>query len=154
VEILKKRYPEIVNLRDVSTGMLDQAKEDLSEVTYRRCRYVTGENERLLRGCELLEVNDLEGFGRLMYQTHQGLSEDYEVSCPELDFLVSLARQRPEVAGARMMGGGFGGCTINVVAADQLDAFSRFVEAAYQKRYDKTPDIYVTQIEDGTRVAG
>jgi len=154
VEILKKRYPGIVNLRDVTTLMLDHARADLSEVTYRRCRYVTGENERLLRGCELLEVNDLEGFGRLMYLTHQGLSEDYEVSCPELDFLVSLARQRPEVAGARMMGGGFGGCTINIVASGQVEAFSQFVETAYHERYDKTPDIYVTQIEDGTRVAG
>lgn len=154
VEILKKRYPGIVNLRDVTTRMLDRAREDLSEVTYRRCRYVTGENERLLRGCELLEVNDLEGFGRLMYLTHQGLSEDYEVSCPELDFLVSLAKQRPEVAGARMMGGGFGGCTINIVASGQVEAFSQFVGTAYEGRYDKTPDIYVTQIEDGTRVAG
>lgn len=153
VEILKKRYPEIVNLRDVTTAMLEAHREDLSEVIYRRCRYVIGENDRLLKACDLLEISDLEGFGKQMYETHQGLSEDYEVSCPELDFLVSLAMQRPEVVGARMMGGGFGGCTINIVAVEHVADFSRFAEAAYQERYGSTPAIYVTRIEDGTRVA-
>jgi len=153
VEILKRRYPEISNLRDVTGEMLDAAKEDLSEVVYRRCSYVTGENERLLRACELLEERDLEGFGKMMYRTHQGLSEAYEVSCPELDFLVALSKERPEVMGSRMMGGGFGGCTINIVAGDKVSDFSRFVKARYQEHYDKTPEIYVTRIEDGTRVA-
>jgi galactokinase len=85
-----------------------------------------------------------------MYATHEGLSKDYEVSCPELDSLVSFARQCEGVAGARMMGGGFGGCTINIVKADAVDAFKEFITEAYSGQYGKTPEIYVTTIEEGT----
>lgn len=153
VEALKKKYPGILNLRDVTPAMLEEGKDALTETVYRRCRYVTGENDRLLRACALLEQNDLQGFGKRMFETHTGLSEDYEVSCPELDFLVELSRQRAEVAGSRMMGGGFGGCTINIVESGQVEAFSDFIRGAYEAQYGKAPDIYVTDIENGARVA-
>lgn len=152
VGILEKHDPDIINLRDVSLVMLEQHKAEMSEVVYRRCRYVLEENDRLLKACNLLEENDLKGFGKLMYATHEGLSRDYEVSCEELDYLVELAKQRPEVMGARMMGGGFGGCTINIVRSDKVNDFSAFIRQKYQEKYEKIPEIYITSIEDGTRM--
>jgi galactokinase len=113
---------------------------------------VVEENGRLLKACDLLDQNDLQGFGELMYATHEGLSVDYEVSCEELDFLVQLARKRPEVTGARMMGGGFGGCTINIVESGKVDDYTAFIRGQYQEKYGKTPEVYVTSIEDGTRM--
>jgi galactokinase len=151
IDKLKPFYPEIKNLRDVTLEMLEAHKNDMANpVIYKRCHYVVQENERVLKACELLEKNDLEGFGKLMFATHEGLSKDYEVSCEELDELVVLAKQRPEVAGARMMGGGFGGCTINIVAGDKIHDFTTFIQQNYQKKFDKIPEIYVTDIEDGT----
>lgn len=151
VELIKKHFPEVENLRDVTPQILAHCKDELDEVVYRRCGYVVSENNRLLQACELLDEGDLKGFGRMMYATHEGLSRDYEVSCEELDYLVNLARQRDEVMGSRMMGGGFGGCTINIVQADRAEAFSAFIRSAYQEKYDKVPEIYITSIEDGTR---
>lgn len=149
VEIIKKKFPDVKNLRDVSMDILEKCKPDMEEKTFRRCLYVVGEKDRLLKACELLEADDLEGVGKLMYETHDGLSRNYEVSCEELDYLVSLSKTRKEVMGARMMGGGFGGCTINIVQADKIDDFSAFIKEKYQERFGKIPDIYVTSIEDG-----
>jgi len=150
-ETIKKHFPEIVNLRDVSADMLLQCREEMEQKVFHRCRYVVEENIRLLKACELLEQSDLQGFGRLMYATHDGLSRDYEVSCEELDYLVELAKGQPGVVGARMMGGGFGGCTINIVQADQVSSFSEHIQSRYQGQYAKVPEIYVTSIEDGTK---
>jgi galactokinase len=150
VEAVRKSFREVKNLRDVTGEMLEQASAEMSGEVYRRCKYVIQENARLLKGCEQLRAGDLKGFGALMYATHEGLSRDYGVSCPELDFLVSLAAKRPEVAGARMMGGGFGGCTINIVQQALIDDFSGFVRSAYQEAFDLEPEIYVTSIEEGT----
>ncbi|HEY6083261.1 MAG TPA: galactokinase [Chitinophagaceae bacterium] len=152
VAILKRFYPAIKNLRDVTLQMIHDHEKDLPEIIYSRCCYVVEENDRVLRACQLLKQDDLPAFGQLMYQAHEGLSKLYEVSCEELDCLVELARQRKEVAGARMMGGGFGGCTINIVEAGMVDAFRNFITENYQRRFDKTPEIYVTSIEDGARV--
>lgn len=152
VAILKRFYPAIKNLRDVTLQMIHDHEKDLPEIIYARCCYVVEENDRVLRACELLKQDDLPAFGQLMYQAHEGLSKLYEVSCEELDCLVELAKQRKEVAGARMMGGGFGGCTINIVEAGMVDDFRNFITENYQRRFDKTPEIYVTSIEDGARV--
>lgn len=150
VAVLQKHEPTINNLRDVTAGLLEKHKQELSPLVYKRCRYVVEEIDRVISACACLRSNDIEGLGRLMYETHEGLSKNYEVSCAELDFLVELARQRAEVAGARMMGGGFGGCTINIVKADAVDEFAAFIRKAYQERYNKVPDIYITTIEEGT----
>lgn len=152
VAILKKIYPAINSLRDVNLEELEKHADDLSEVVHRRCRYVITEKDRLLKGCEELIKGDLSAFGKLMYTTHQGLSKDYEVSCPELDFLADAARKIPQVAGTRMMGGGFGGCTINLVETGSVDTFSKRVQEAYNEQFGKIPEVYITQIEDGVTI--
>ena len=152
VKILKRYYPNIHSLRDVSPAQVEKHKSELSDVIYRRCRYVVTENERLLKGCDCLANDDLEKFGDLMYETHMGLSKDYEVSCPELDFLATTARNYAKVAGTRMMGGGFGGCTINIVQTEAVEKFSADISNAYNKQFGKTPEVYITQIEDGVKI--
>lgn len=143
---------EIISLRDITLEMLESNKKNLTEVVYKRCLYVISENERLLKGCTLIEKGDLKGFGQLMYQTHQGLSKLYEVSCEELDFLAEHAYTFKGVTGTRMMGGGFGGCTINLVEQDAVEDFTGFIKQQYQLQFNKATEIYITQIEDGTKV--
>jgi galactokinase len=153
VAVMKKFLGEhIKSLRDVPLKELMAHKQDMGEEVYRRCAYVIRESERLLRGCELLSKGDLEGFGKLMYETHEGLSKEYNVSCPELDFLVEQAKTFPEIAGARMMGGGFGGCTINLIEESAVNRFTEFVQGKYQERFNKVPEVYTMIFEDGVKV--
>ena len=152
VSKLQKHDDEIINLRDVSPAFLEEHKADLTEEVYRRCRYVVSEIKRVEDACLLLQQKDLAGFGQKMYETHEGLSKDYEVSCSELDYLVVLARKRAEVVGARMMGGGFGGCTINIVHAEEVHEFSQYVKENYKKILKKEPEIYITDIEEGVHI--
>jgi len=112
---------------------------------------VVEENDRLLRGCALLEQSDLPGFGRLMYRTHEGLRHEYEVSCAELDFLVDQAKHMPGVKGARMMGGGFGGCTINLVSQEAAAQFTTDICSRYEEAFGISPQVYLMQIEDGVK---
>jgi galactokinase len=113
---------------------------------------VVYEKERVLASCEALKKNDLAAFGKLMFATHEALSKKYSVSCTELDFLVECAQHITGVAGARMMGGGFGGCTINIVQADAVENFTQKIQSAFTNLFKKTPEVYVTQIEDGAKV--
>jgi galactokinase len=153
VAIMKKHLGEnIKTLRDVPLKELEAHKDEMSGEVYRRCSYVLKENERLLRGCEMLKAGDLEGFGKLMYETHEGLSKDYNVSCKELDLLVEHAKTFKEVAGSRMMGGGFGGCTINLVQEECVERFTTFIKEKYKAAFNKDPEVYITQIEEGVRV--
>ncbi|WP_420146676.1 galactokinase [Spirosoma sp.] len=152
VRFLQTYYPEIKSLRDVTMAMLDQHLRDTEPLIYRRCAYVVQENQRLLDGVAALEENDIATFGQLMYGSHEGLSKWYEVSCPELDILVDIARQQPGVYGARMMGGGFGGCTINLVREESLEAFTDQIMKQYKARTGKDTYIHVCKIQDGTHV--
>ncbi|QDH78086.1 galactokinase [Echinicola soli] len=154
VAAVQQTNQTVKSLRDVTLEMLEDAKSKISEVVYRRCKFVIEENARLLRGCELLEKGDIKGFGQQMYGSHDGLSEMYEVSCKELDFLADFAKSREDVAGARMMGGGFGGCTINLVAKASKETFEKEVAAAYKEAFDKSLKIYEVDVTDGTRVVG
>lgn len=115
VEWIQTQHPAVKSLRDVSIDLLDQWVQPKDESVYRKARFVVEENVRLDRACAALAAGDLSELGQLLYRTHEGLSQHYQVSCPELDFLVDQVRSFPEVLGARMMGGGFGGCTINIV---------------------------------------
>jgi galactokinase len=149
VNLLRKYYPDIKSLRDVSYEQLTRHWKEFNATVYDRCSFVVNENQRLLAGCDALRHGDLPGFGEMMYATHKGLSKRYEVSCRELDFLVDRAKTIPGVAGARMMGGGFGGCTINIVQSNAVNTFSEQIGEAYKQRFSIVPEIYVTQPEDG-----
>jgi len=152
VALLKKFYPDIHSLRDVTAKQVDEHQKDLPAIVYKRCSYVTREKERLLEGCEHLKKGELSAFGKLMYQTHEGLRKDYEVSCKELDFLAEQAKNFKGVAGTRMMGGGFGGCTINIVEEKMVKSFTTAMQDAYHKKFKQIPEVYITKIEDGARI--
>jgi galactokinase len=152
VATLQKRFASIHSLRDVSLEQLEQCKTALSEVVYRRCSFIINENERLLRGCACLQYGDLKSFGQIMFAAHQGLSKGYEISCKESDFLVEQAKGFSGLMGARQMGGGFGGCTINIVKYDAVESFSKYLTSSYKKEFNVIPEIYITQIEDGAKI--
>ncbi len=152
VATLQKRFTSINSLRDVSLEQLEQCKAELNEVVYRRCSFIINENERLLRGCECLQNGDLKSFGQIMFAAHQGLSKGYEISCKESDFLVEKAKGFNGLMGARQMGGGFGGCTINIIKYDAVESFSKYLSSSYKKEFNVIPEVYITQIEDGAKI--
>lgn len=148
LEICKKLFG-VSSLRDVRMEDLEAHKDEFPETVYRRLHYVVGEVIRVERACEMMKAGDLEGAGRMMYATHYGLSKEYEVSCPELDFLVEQTASDENVIGARMMGGGFGGCTINLVKASYADAFIDKMKKAYKDRFGVDMKAYKTTVQDG-----
>lgn len=137
-------------LRGATLDELEAVRDRISEEDYRRARYVIGEERRVLAFCEALERGDGEAAGAAMYATHRGLSQDYEVSCEELDFLVETAAACG-VAGSRMMGGGFGGCTINLVRTERYDRFIGTATARFKERYGHVPQVYDVVISEGAR---
>jgi galactokinase len=149
VKHLAAALPHVTALRDVNLEELAQHGRDLPEVIYRRCRHVISENARVLESGEALERDDLNSFGQLMNESHRSLRDDYEVSCPELELMVDLARKVKGVYGSRMTGGGFGGCTVNLVAAEQVGEFKSIIVGGYEKTTKLVPDIYVCDPADG-----
>lgn len=137
-------------LRGATMEQLDAVKERISEEDYKRARYVIGEERRVLDVCDALERGDYETVGRRMYETHWGMSKDYEVSCEELDFLVEVA-EACGVSGSRIMGGGFGGCTINLVKEELYDSFIATAREKFAARYGYEPKVYDVVISDGSR---
>ena len=137
-------------LRGATMEQLEAIKDKISEEDYLRARYVIGEEQRVLDVCEALEKGDYETVGERMYQTHWGMSRDYEVSCEELDFLATVAKECG-VTGSRIMGGGFGGCTINLVKEELYDSFIATVTSAFAEKYGHEPKIYPVVISDGSR---
>ncbi|HET8828990.1 MAG TPA: galactokinase, partial [Pelobium sp.] len=131
VSIIQKKYPEVKTLRDATIEMVEECLAGESSDIYDRCKYVVEENNRLLAACEDLQQNKIADFGQKMYETHTGLSELYEVSCPELDFIVACTKKEDGILGARMMGGGFGGCVISLVKEDQLEGIVQRIKEAY-----------------------
>jgi len=152
VQIIKKHYPQVASLRDVTLPMLEDFKTEFPEKVYNRCLYVVQENARVLAASKDLENSDLSSFGKKMYDTHNGLSELYEVSCEELDFLVEESKKINGVLGARMMGGGFGGCTINFVQDSEVKEFITNMSQAYETRFGVKMNTYVVSIKDGTGI--
>ena len=137
-------------LRGATMEQLESIKDKISEEDYLRARYVIGEEQRVLDVCEALKKGDYETVGERMYQTHWGMSRDYEVSCEELDFLATVAKECG-VTGSRIMGGGFGGCTINLVKEELYDSFIATVTSAFAEKYGHEPKIYPVVISDGSR---
>lgn len=142
VALLSSRVDGVSALRDVSIETLMRHAEALPEVVFRRARHVVSENDRTLRAAAALESGDLAACGRMMDLSHASLRDDYEVSCPELDLLVDIARRLPGVYGARMMGGGFGGSTINLVDAEHAAAFAQSVQEQYRLAMGVTPPVF------------
>ncbi len=138
-------------LRDVSVETFASQQQTLDDPVRRRCRHVIGENQRTLDATAALAAGDLVTMGTLMNASHASLRDDYEVSCPELDLLVETAQGHPGVLGARMTGGGFGGCTVNLVASARVDSLNAALAAAYQERFGRTPATFVTRAADGVR---
>lgn len=150
VAAIKKRHPEVEFLRDATMEMLAEVKAEVSEEDYMRAEYVIEEVQRVLDVCDALEKGDYETVGEKMYGTHYGMSKLYEVSCEELDFLNDIAKECG-VTGSRVMGGGFGGCTINLVKNDKYDAFIEKAFSAYKEKFGHEPKLYNVVISDGAR---
>ena len=147
---IAKRHPEVEFLRDATLGMLDEVKGEISEEDYMRAKYVIEETQRVRDVSDALERGDYETVGEKMYETHHGMSKLYEVSCEELDFLNDVARA-PGVTGSRVMGGGFGGCTINLVKDALYDSFIQDAKAQFSAKYGHEPKVYDVVISDGAR---
>jgi galactokinase len=151
VAILQKIWPEVQSLRDVTPEMLKKAQKKLPPVVYQRCMYVVEEIERVLKASDALQNGQVSELGHLLYQTHEGLRNAYQVSCDEIDFLVEEASKVPAIVGSRMMGGGFGGCTINVIRNDAIAAFQDEISAKYLATYNHNLQCYPVELTDGVR---
>ncbi len=143
VQALHRFYPQVRALRDVTLPMLERHADEMSELVFRRCRHVVAENNRVLSAADALKVGDLTQFGELMYASHASLRDDYEVSCNELDLLTELARECEGVYGARMTGGGFGGCTINLVQENAVERMRNNVITRYAHAAGINAAVYV-----------
>ena len=151
VRYLSQRLPGARTLRDVTSADLESHGRDLPDVIYCRCRHVINENARVLAAADALERGDNRDFGQLMDESHRSLRDDYEVSCEELDLMVELAKDLAGVYGARMTGGGFGGCTVNLVADDAVEEFKDQIARSYENTTGITPAIYVCSAAQGAQ---
>jgi galactokinase len=148
--LLQQAGEAVESLRDANLVMVTKHLKEKNEVVYRRCKYIVEENQRLLTACEALQAGDLRTLGFNMYGSHDGLQHEYEVSCKELDFLVDAVRGNDAVVGARMTGGGFGGCTINIVQEDAIDALVADVGKRYREAMGLELTCYVAKPADGS----
>lgn len=152
VSWIQEQYPQVTSLRDADLAMLDTCVLPKSELIYRRSRFIVDEIGRLLSACNYLQEGNIGALGKNMFATHDGLSKQYEVSCKELDLLVDFVQHRPEVIGARMMGGGFGGCTINLVKESAIDTLLAAIKPAYENATGLQLDYYIASIKNGTEI--
>ncbi len=152
VELIAKSHPEVTTLRDVTFQQLEAHQSLMDPVVYRRCLYVLNENQRVSDACADLLNNDLASFGERMYQSHHGLRDNYEVSCKELDILVDATESLDSILGSRMMGGGFGGCTINLVTMDKLEESIAHIRAHYLEKTGIEAGFQVVKIGEGTHL--
>lgn len=150
IQILQKYYTGIESLRDVTAEQIDAHRPELGEIIYARCKFIQEEIARVQIASTLLTAGNITAFGQKMYETHDGLQHMYAVSCPELDFLVDHTKANPNVVGARMMGGGFGGCTINLVRSVDLDAFEADIKNVYALQYGIDMACYRVSVTEGT----
>lgn len=149
---IKEYHPEVHSLRDATEAMLDKYVLPKDSLIDRRSRFVVQEIERLQKGCEDLSKGDINALGKKMFATHDGLSNMYGVSCKELDYLIDFVRNDPAVIGARMMGGGFGGCTINLVKEEAVEELVKKIQPAYEEVMNLPCTYYIASIENGTSI--
>ena len=149
LEHIQKEYPEFSFLAEVPESILLSLKDNLDDLLLQRARYVIQENKRTLKAAELIQNEKIKAFGALMYETHEGLTKEYEVSCQEIDFLVNFTKNIPQVVGSRMMGGGFGGCTINLVKNDFVQEFIDQISLAYRDKFNLESASILVDISNG-----
>ncbi|MCD8102522.1 MAG: galactokinase [Alistipes sp.] len=154
VAVVARHEPGVETLRDVTFGMLEKYGAEMDPVSLKRCTFVLNENKRVLDGCEALKRGDIGTFGKMMNGSHHGLSVNYEVSCPELDFIAAFGQAYDGVIGARMMGGGFGGCVIHLIEEGVHDRYLAALRPAFEKQYGKEPRVIDVVIGDGARKIG
>lgn len=148
---IQEHYPDVKTLRDVSLKQLNEIVLPKDALVYKRCCYIIEEIGRLSAACEVMQNNNFEELGKLLWATHEGLSNQYEVSCKELDLMISLVKNNPEVLGGRMMGGGFGGCTINLVKETAIDRIVNCVAPKYFEQTGKKLEYYIVSASSGTK---
>ena len=151
VSLLQKYFPEVKSLRDVSLEQLNAHQSELSDVVYKRCKYVIEENERVMSMTKAMEAGEIDALGEILTIAQEGMRSGYEISCPEIDFMADFANNREDVVGARMMGGGFGGCTINLVNKGSEDQFISELNAAYKEQFNKEITPIKVVISDGVK---
>lgn len=148
---LSKKFPEITKFRDFSVEMLDKVREEIGEISYKRCFYLLKEIKRVGQAAEALSENSAARLGKLLNETHSGLSRDFEVSCKELDFLVEQTLHEKGVLGARMMGGGFGGCSINLIKEDCVENVISRIREKYEAEFNIQMKVYQVKISEGIK---
>ena len=152
VEAIKAKYPEVNSLRDASIEQLDNVKDQISDTVYKRCKYVIEEDNRVIAACNALNSNDLDTFGSLLYGSHNGLSKMYNVSCKELDWLVDQTMDMDYVLGSRMMGGGFGGCTLSIIKTDKVKEYKGIIAPRYRETFGHDCAFYEANADEGTEI--
>jgi galactokinase len=152
VALVKEFEPQVNSLRDVSIEMLDKYVLPKDKTVDKRCRFVVEEIARLKAACHDLQQGDISILGKRMFETHKGLSKMYEVSCKELDFLADFVKDNKAVLGARMMGGGFGGCTINLVQENAIEELLAAIKPAYENAMNLPLTYYIASVEEGTAI--
>ena len=152
VAIMKKKNSRIKSLRDVSREVLEAAKNEMTDNVYNRCSFIVDENQRVLEMVKAFKKNDLKNVGKLLYEAHHGISKLYEVSCPESDFLIDLAKKNPSILGARQTGGGFGGCTLNIIHEDEVEDFIAKASEKYHEKFNIKLNAFEVQPSGGTRI--
>ena len=155
LKLIQEKYPTVKTFRDISLEQVEAClgSNDVNGLkVYQRCKYVVEEIKRVQLAVEDLAKGDMQAFGKKMFETHEGLSKLYEVSCPELDFLVEAVSNNENVLGARMMGGGFGGCTINIIKKSAVEEITKELTASYAQKMHKELAVYITSIVDGTHL--
>jgi galactokinase len=148
--ILSSHFPEVESFREASEEQLLSIKDSMTEDVFKRSHYVIKEIKRVTLACEALDNGDIVTLGQLLFETHEGLSKEYEVSCPELDMIVDTLKKEPAVIGSRMMGGGFGGCTINLIKKGEEDAIKIKLTQLYQAAFGIELKTYEVRISNGT----
>ena len=152
LEAIQVKYPEYKFLCDVPDEIINELKINLSSKEYKRAVFASEENKRTLQAVDFLENGDLDQLGNLLYSSHQGLRDLYEVSCKELDFLVDFTKNIPTVKGARMMGGGFGGCTLNIVEENYTDQFTNDISRAYLQKFNIELTPHIVKTNSGVKI--
>lgn len=152
VTIIQEKHPSVKSLRDVNLTMLSEFNGKMPAITFKRCYHVVSEIQRVLEATKAMQQGNHKLLGELVYQSHFSLQNDYEVSCSELDYLVQLTLDKDYILGSRMMGGGFGGCTISIIKKEMVGIFKTYASRAYKERFNKDLTPYTVSIEDGAKV--